>query len=194
MYMTVLKMNKESILNAVSLLDINSSNSIHQWITSKQDVSRKDNELLYKLIYQNNEIYLYIQSKTPFNIENIENYGFIYIKSFNLIFNCSLISFDLQAFPYVTKNNKRYYIKDYQKRIEWLQKYFSKCGLQLLEAIDYKQSKTILDKDKIKEIPTSSFKGIAKVIDKNIFKQAVINGFGRFKNYGCGLLLFKEVL
>lgn len=192
MYMTVFKMTRSSILAAENLLDINSSNSLHRWLTAQQNISRADGKILYKIISKDDELYLYIQSKDKFNIDNLSTYGFVYVKDFEVLdILPEVCSFDLQTFPYKTYQNKRYYIKNLPDRYKWLQKYFSNHGIELLDCVEYKQSSIILDKVYRKYIPTSSFRGTIRITDQTLAKQLIENGIGRFKNYGLGLMLVK---
>ena len=192
MHMTVLKMTRSSILAAENLLDINSTNSVHRWLTAQQDISRAEGKILYKIISKDDELYVYIQSKDKFNINGLSTYGFVYVKDFEVLdILPEICSFDLQTFPYKTHKSKRYYIKSLQDRYKWLQKYFSNHGIELLDCVEYKQSFITMDKVYRKYIPTSSFKGTIHITDQNLAKQLLEDGIGRFKNYGLGLMLVK---
>lgn len=193
MYLTVLKMTRQSVLSAPKLLDVQSTNSVHQWLTGRQDKSRADNKLLYKLITNGDEIYLYIQSLSEFNTENVGAVGFELVKVFDLESRNyeELTYFDVQTFPYKTVNDKRYYIKDTAERYDWLKRQFEKNGIELLDFTEYKQSDIVLDNNQLKRIPTSSFRGRMKVVDPIKAEVFITNGMGRMKNYGLGLILVK---
>jgi len=194
MYMTVLKMTRSSILSATDLLDINSSNSVHKWLTEQQDTHRAEGKILYKIISRNNEIYMYIQSKDKFNLTNIEKYGFELVKEFeNDITNTGIYQFDLQVFPCKTHDDKRYFLKDINDRYLWLQRQFNKYNIDLLECAEYRQTDIIFDKDKVKNIPTSTFRGKIQINNIEQAQEMIENGVGRFKNYGLGLLLLKAI-
>lgn len=193
MYLTVLKMTRQSVLSAPKLLDVQSTNSVHQWLTGRQDKSRAENKLLYKLITNGDEIYLYIQSLSEFNTENVGAVGFELVKVFDLESRNyeDLTYFDVQTFPYKTVNDKRYYIKDTAERYDWLKRQFEKNGIELLDFTEYKQSDIVLDNNQLKRIPTSSFRGRMKVVDPIKAEVFITNGMGRMKNYGLGLILVK---
>lgn len=193
MYLTVLKMTRQSVLSAPKLLDVQSTNSVHQWLTGRQDKSRAENKLLYKLITNGDEIYLYIQSLSEFNTENVGAVGFELVKVFDLESRNyeELTYFDVQTFPYKTVNDKRYYIKDTAERYDWLKKQFEKNGIELLDFTEYKQSDIVLDNNQLKRIPTSSFRGRMRVVDPIKAEVFITNGMGRMKNYGLGLILVK---
>lgn len=193
MYLTVLKMTRQSVLSAPKLLDVQSTNSVHQWLTGRQDKSRAENKLLYKIITNGDEIYLYIQSLSKFNTENVGAVGFELVKVFDLANRNyeDLTYFDVQTFPYKTVNDKRYYIKDTAERYDWLKRQFEKNGIELLDFTEYKQSDIVLDNNQLKRIPTSSFRGRMKVVDPIKAEVFITNGMGRMKNYGLGLILVK---
>lgn len=193
MYLTVLKMTRQSVLSAPKLLDVQSTNSVHQWLTGRQDKSRAENKLLYKIITNGDEIYLYIQSLSEFNTENVGVVGFELVKVFDLDSRNyeDLTYFDVQTFPYKTVNDKRYYIKDTAERYDWLKRQFEKNGIELLDFTEYKQSDIVLDNNQLKRIPTSSFRGRMKVVDPIKAEVFITNGMGRMKNYGLGLILVK---
>ena len=193
MYMTVLKMTRSSILSASTLLDINSTNAVHKWLTNQQDTHRADGKILYKIINKKVEIYLYIQSKDKFNCTNIEQYGFVLIKEMNInITSDGIYDFDIQTFPNRTiENGKRYFIDNINDRYIWLQKQFKKYNIELLECMEYNVSNIIFDKDVPKNISTASYRGKIYINDVNDANNLLENGLGRFKNYGLGLLLIK---
>lgn len=193
MYLTVLKMTRQSVLSAPKLLDVQSTNSVHQWLTGRQDKSRAENKLLYKIITNGDEIYLYIQSLSEFNTENVGAVGFELVKVFDLDSRNyeDLTYFDVQTFPYKTVNDKRYYIKDIAERYDWLKRQFEKNGIELLDFTEYKQSDIVLDNHQLKRIPTSSFRGRMRVVDPIKAEVFITNGMGRMKNYGLGLILVK---
>ena len=193
MYMTVLKMTRQSILNAPNLLDLNDSNLVHQWLCSQQDSSRSEAGILYRVIDKNDEIYMYIQSKAPFNVNNINDFGFEYVKAFDLgnIDLNKITTFDVQCFPCTQKDRKSFFIKNTTDRYNWLQRQFEKHGIQLLSCTEYKLSNVIMTKTTPIRFETASYRGTIKVTDENLALDLLVSGLGRLKNYGCGLLLTK---
>lgn len=193
MYMTVLKMTRQSILNASNLLDLNDTNAVHQWLCNQQDSNRSDAGILYKIINKKDEIFVYIQSKTVFNTSNIEDFGFIYIKSLDLhnIDLDKITTFDVQCVPCKQKDGKSFFIKNTVDRYNWLQKQFEKHGIQLVSCTEYKLSNIIMTKNRPIRFETASYRGNIKITNKELALDLLINGLGRLKNYGCGLLLVK---
>lgn len=193
MYMTVLKMTRQSILNALNLLDLNDANIVHQWLCGQQDSSRSEAGILYRIIDRDNEIFMYIQSKAPFNVDNISDFGFEYVKSFDLgnIDFSKLTTFDVQCFPCVQKDGKSFFIKNTADRYNWLQRQFEKHGIQLINCAEYKLSNIVMTKNKSTRFETASYRGTIKVIDETLALDLLIGGLGRLKNYGCGLVLVR---
>ena len=189
MYLTVRKMTRSSILKATNLLDINNSNEVHKWITNQQDVSRATGQLLYKIIVNKDEIYLYIQSHDKFNLDNIDQVGLMFVKTFTIdtLQNTSYI-FDVQVFPHVTKNGKKMFITNLNDRFTWLKNQFAKNGITLLECDEYKRANVNV---KTKHIITTYYRGRIKVDDSEKAFMLLSQGLGRLKNYGCGLILMK---
>ena len=193
MYMTVLKMTRSSILNATNLLDVNNANAIHQWLCSQQDSSRSEAGLLYRVINKNDDVFMYIQSKAPFNVDNVADFGFEFLKSFDLssIDLNKITTFDIQCFPCKQKDRKSFFIKNTADRYEWLKQQFEKHGIQLISCMEYKLSNIVMIKNKSTRFETASYRGTIKVADEILALDLLISGLGRLKNYGCGLVLVR---
>lgn len=203
MYVTVFKMDKQSILNSNKTLNLNSNYAIHRWITQQQDANRQKAELLYRVIYKADGIYLFVQSKEKFNRENCEDYGLVFLKEIdlkNMLEKISkdpelLLEFDVKTFPCkaVKEKHKHFFLKDQEDRFLWLEKQLNKFGAELLRCTEYQQQNHILDKFKIVKQPSASYKGILKVIDLEKFSSMISNGLGRTKTFGLGMFLIKPV-
>lgn len=194
MYLTVFKMTRDSILNSKHPLNIKSGNAVHQLLTARQDASRAEGKILYKIIETGDEIYLYVQSKDKFNREGIENRGLVFVKEIRLDYDSVLgvYEFDVQVFPnYLTEQGKRYFIKDPGERYKWLYKQFQRKGITLLSCKEYKMSDITVDRDKSVLVRTTSYRGQISIDDCNQAKELFENGIGRMKNYGLGLVLIK---
>ncbi|RZM70250.1 type I-E CRISPR-associated protein Cas6/Cse3/CasE [Pseudoalteromonas rubra] len=80
----------------------------------------------------------------------------------------------------------------------WLHKKLQKGGLELLtqciEFSNYKQHK-VVKKDGARPIQLSTldYFGVAKITDVQKLEQALFNGIGRSKAFGCGLMLIKPL-
>lgn len=198
MYLTVLKMDRNSLLGVTKPLNINSNYAIHKWLTYQQNQSRKDDHILYRIIERDDNIFLYIQTDSIFNLEGVEEKGLTVVRVLDLEDMLKHIGdtvfFDLQTFPYDMKlgSHRRYFITDYEGRITWLKEQFARYNVVLLDQTEYKLSTLIIDKDKNTRVPTSCFKGKIKIEDPEKFKELITHGFGRIKNFGLGLVLFRN--
>ena len=85
-----------------------------------------------------------------------------------------------------------------EQQLEWLKDKSSKNGFNVednLEIIDsrwlsfYKKDS---DKKSVK-IKTATFEGVLTIVDIEVFKKAMLNGIGRSKAYGCGLLTLAKI-
>lgn len=191
MYITVLKMTRESILNAPKLLNISSGYSIHQWITSQQQCTRQEDKLLFRIIETKDSLFLYIQSLKHFNLNNIEEYGFKFFKELEINEVNGNIYFDCVVFPNKEIQGRKMFLKDSIDRENWLRNQFSKNGLNIINCIEYKHGELSVDKDKPKEISVVTYKGFAEVIDPIKAMTLIQNGLGRLKTFGAGMILVK---
>ena len=194
MYLTVFKMTRDSILNSMHPLNINSGNTVHKLLTSCQDTSRAEGKILYKIIESGDEIYLYVQTKDKFNREGIEGRGLVFVKEMYLDYDSILgvYDFDVQVFPnYINSQGKHYFITDTHKRFEWLCRQFNKNGIDILNCKEYKMSNITVDRDKAVLVRTISYRGQIMIKDSNQAKELFENGIGRMKNYGLGLVLIR---
>ena len=193
MFLTVLKMTRDSILSSNNVLNLNSTNSVHKWLLEQQDTHRVDGKILYKILETKNDIFVYIQSKDKFNVSNIEDRGFVFVKEVTLpmVTNGNMYDFDLQTCPNYTKDDKRCFIIDPNQRLSWVQEQFRKHGIILYTCTEYKNAPITVDKDKKQKVPTTSYRGKFYVENQDLAQEFIENGMGRLKNYGCGLILYK---
>ena len=191
MFITVFKMTRDSILSCAMPLNLDNGTAVHKWLTNQQNCTRQNGGLLYRVIKQKDDIYLYVQSKLIFNCTNCEDYGLECVKQFEVsdISNCT--SFDVQCFPTFCKNDKFHLIKNRDKRREWLKNQFEKNGITILDSVEYAYPDCIIEKEKTVSISTVCFRGIMKITDREKANQFISNGLGKMKNYGVGLILVK---
>jgi CRISPR system Cascade subunit CasE len=101
-----------------------------------------------------------------------------------------LLRFRLKANPTVTRAGKRIGLKTIEEQLEWLKTQGSRRGFLLVGAMvtgsqleNYQKSK-----DTRISIQTATFDGHLRVTDPALLMQAVHNGLGHAKAFGCGLL------
>ena len=86
---------------------------------------------------------------------------------------------------------------NYQR--EWLMKKAARCGFSLEE-----RQFDVVENDKLRfskgsqktqvSINVAVYEGELKVVDPDLFRQALTQGIGRAKAYGCGLLTIAKIV
>lgn len=73
------------------------------------------------------------------------------------------------------------------QRLEWLKKQGARYGFTVIQAkiTGYKENRIRKHRFTVKSV---TFEGILQVTDTKKFKQALVQGIGREKAYGCGLM------
>lgn len=191
MYITVLKMTRETILNAPKLLNISSGYAVHKWLTARQQCTRQEDKLLFRIIEQQNALFLYIQSLQHFNLNNIEKYGFKFFNEIEIKELDNHIYFDCTVFPNKEIQGRKMFLKDQLDRENWLKNQFNKNGLNILDCTEYKLSNLSVDKEKPKNISVATYRGFAEVLDTEKAINFIQNGLGRLKTFGAGMILVR---
>ena len=83
--------------------------------------------------------------------------------------------------------NRRIPCHGNSQRLEWLKKQGARYGFKVIQAqvTGYKENKIQKHHFTVKSV---TFEGILQVIDTKKFKQALRQGIGREKAYGCGMM------
>ena len=197
MYMTVIKINNETLANQEYFMDFSDMDFMHKWVTSQVHNSREEENILYRFEDSKNDkgtIWLYIQTDNPFPQKNIGRAGMGFFRSKEIkdinpgdkVYFKLLGSADKKDF--VTQKNV--FIKDINKRRDWLKRKFESCA----EITDFRE--TGITKKTIKggvNITAADFEGYAVITDPEKFLKIVHKGVGRCKNYGLGLVMFNKV-
>lgn len=194
MYMTVLKATFDSIRNGEYLMKFESGEFMHKWITSQFNCTRMDGQILYRIENTKETMYLYVQSKMPLPQKNIARAGMEVVRSYeiaDLYPGCNIV-FKMLYSSHVSKDGKRFFIKNPEDRIrklcERLQLNAGLSGIKVKEI----GIRTVAIKNDVK-MECVEYIGIGTVTEYERFMNAVSNGFGHGKNYGMGLLLYKEI-
>lgn len=199
MYVTVLKANVDSVLNRQHYLNFFDGGAMHKWLTMQQDSSRANGGILYRVMQNKNDIFIYVQTYTPFNLQNIEKYGLTYYgqidvedllpKSENQV-----VTFDAVLWPSKKHAGKDYYLKDEEERRAWVENKFEKNGATVISMNEYGnvsiQMKRPEQEKKIK-LTAITVRGTAVVSDVEKFAGMIGAGVGKLKNFGAGMILFK---
>lgn len=83
--------------------------------------------------------------------------------------------------------NRRIPCHGNSQRLEWLENQGARYGFKVIQAqvVGYKENKIRKHRFTVKSV---TFEGILQVIDTKKFKQALAQGIGREKAYGCGMM------
>lgn len=124
--------------------------------------------------------------------EILSRYGTVTIKDYsNFVENISSTrpyQFKLVANPLQSNiKNRRIPCHGNQERLEWLTEQGARYGFTVIQTkiTSYKENKIRKHRFTVKSV---TFEGILQVTDTKKFKQALAQGIGREKAYGCGLM------
>lgn len=188
MYMTVLKADFESLSKKEYPVDFENGEWMHKWLTSQCNKSRAEEKILYRIDKTQKEMYLYIQSLHEFPQKNLQRAGLKQVKSFILSVPTDYVSFKITCSAGTTKEGKYQFLQKEEERIDWVKKKLS----PFMQDISVKETKlqSASIKGKVR-LPGAEYEGYGIVTNLNAFQDAVTNGFGKAKNYGFGLMLYK---
>lgn len=190
MFMTVLKIDFESLQNRTYLMKVDDGDFMHRWLTSQMDCERVDQHILYRVDKTPDSIYLYIQSDSEFNLKNIKDSGMSVVKQFELNCTGDKIAFAVRCFPTHRVGDKRLYILNAVERENYIRRVLSRCIV--VETIGEIRSARYSVKGN-KSLTFCDFSGTGTVKNYADFMNAVRHGIGKCKCYGAGMLLFKGV-
>ena len=197
MYLTVLKADRKSLLNRTKYVDYYHGNKMHKWLLEQQNASRESENLLYRVMPGDDEIFVYIYSKSKFNAGEAEKYGLKEIKAPDIkelidqAEKRGSFSFDVLAIPQRRNKERSWFIKDPEERERWLKEKFERYGIDI-DCVEYRLVNAVFGKDD-RHSPShgTCFKGVAHLRDDSRLSDVITNGIGRCKNYGAGMVLIK---
>lgn len=160
---------------------------------------RAKNDILYRIIEGKKGIIAYVQSNIKPDWDKAIRSGIVAfdVKDITLLqesfIKGSIYRFNIECSPYIYIENKKRFIKDKQKREEWLQKVGAREGFEIL-AYNEQQTKSVvgIQRDKGSGFGCVIVEGVLRVTDKDKFKEAHKRGIGPRKAYGLGLLLLAK--
>lgn len=124
--------------------------------------------------------------------EALGKYGEVIVKDYSKfvenISSARPYQFKLVANPLqMDIKNRRIPCHGNNERLEWLEKQGKRYGFKVIQAqvIGYKENKIRKHGFTVKSV---TFEGILQVTDIEKFKQALVQGIGREKAYGCGMI------
>lgn len=193
MYITLLMQTIDTLKNASCCVNPNDGSSMHRMLTWLQHSNRLENHLLYRVIKQKKKFFVYVQSDTPLNVQDIERYGFVMRGSVCLDFTQNRqIKFSMRVHPTHSVNKKPQAILDADGRMLWYQKKLDDSGLKVQSISEVTPALIQFTKTakKATVIMCHDVVGYATIEDAEQFRNFVQHGVGKLKNYGAGLFLF----
>lgn len=190
MYMTVLKIDFDSLQTRSYLMKIDDGDFMHKWLTSQMDCERVDQHILYRVDKFTDSIYIYIQSDSAFNLKNVQKSGMHVVKQFEINCTGDKIAFAVRCFPTHRVGDKRLYILDATERENYIKRVLSRYID--VETIGEIRSARYSVKGDAK-LTFCDFSGTGTIKNYADFMNVVRHGIGKCKCYGAGMLLFKGV-
>ena len=153
------------------------------WWLFPNDLTNKPH-VVYSIV--NNEIYVVSSMPTrPAGGLNVQ------CKEYDPNFiNGMAFNFDATVNPVKTNNGKRFAILKYDELLEWMQRQGSNNGFSLLDFSERGHHKYIVNGEPMFGVNLS---GVLQVNDPDKFKHVVLNGIGKAKAYGMGLLRITRI-
>ena len=179
-------------------------NIMRLFAPSADRLCRMDEQILYRVVTQNNVIHLYITSKSAPELSEANWLKKEHCRQRDLQrllegFSAGQVfSFDLLAHPskkqkQVDGNSKRVFLRTAEERAAWLARQGEKCGFRvagLYEEAPYDMhGKRSTGTMKLRVV---RMKGQLQVVDAEKFAASYQNGIGPEKAYGLGMLLLSR--
>lgn len=178
---------------------------MHRNLMGAFDSSRKQADLLYRLVHHKNSIDLYVLSAVMPQWNNISRNGYICVQTRNIealketYSNGSILHFDLLACPAKKvhgngKNSQRVFLRTAEERTEWLERQAAGKGFELLSTNESGIPISIIGKKGVDQIHYAAvnFTGYLKITDAPSFWNNYFSGYGPGKSYGLGMMLISK--
>lgn len=195
MYLSKIEMD---IKNASVRQNLRDCEDMHRSIQKMFGSSRKEANVLYRILPRGNQYFIYmyssqmpqIQDKSGMKLLGTKNMGNMKLE------NGTVYSFSMTAYPSKkikvdgSKNSRRIFIQDSDEQLAWLYRKSEQGGFRIL-TVELKQEIPIHSSQKNHNLHFKrvSFMGQLKVIDEELFRSSLENGIGSEKAYGMGMLL-----
>ena len=193
---------------------VNNPALLHSFVQTRPfGTARKERNVLFRLVKDNDRYILYVQSETMpdwepalgqgIRLEAVRNTD----KMKDLFKEGSAFGFSLMANPVVSPvqnengharsragngvGPKRVFLETRSERLEWIKKLAAKNGFEIVWAQEKSAIPHRVRKKGNREfvIGTVEFDGVLKITDRALFEKAYREGIGRERAYGCGMLM-----
>lgn len=177
----------------------------HNWVENSFPAEVDAHERmrhLWRIDRLNGKRYLLIVSQNKPDLEKMTQYGVActamvkdYDHFIDKIANDQVMNFRLTANPTHRENGKVYPHITVEQQKEWLEKRSEHAGFQLLNNEAGSPAFDIVNRDwptlyhqRRVRLSRVSFEGLLKVTDSELFKQTLVQGIGREKAFGMGMI------
>lgn len=187
MYITQIKLD---LNNRLLYKDLTNLHRYHGYLESAFPAEQLLNVRKRHLWRLENQTILLVSEDEP-DHEVLNKYGNSQSKNYDKFLNNlstkRMYRFELVANPLQRDKRKRIPCNDNKQRIDWLRNQSEYHGFKLQDVRIKKVKKYHIDHHDF-TVKTVDFVGYLEIIDLPKFKKALVNGIGREKAYGCGLL------
>ncbi|GFZ26131.1 type I-E CRISPR-associated protein Cas6/Cse3/CasE [Lactobacillus corticis] len=203
MYLSRVKINDQ---NRRLLKDLNHAGAYHNWVEHcfpEEIEQQKRLRHLWRIDYLSGERYLLVLSENKPDLRQMEKYGVpgtAMTKDYSKFLDNLTTGMPYQfrftgnpvhrVAPADGGRSKTYPHVTVAQQMEWLSDRSELNGFKLHEFNVVNRQKVMLRHHNSRPVKLScvSFEGMLEITDLNKFKAALINGIGREKSYGMGLL------
>ena len=190
--------------------NLSNEQNVHRMVchmfSGSEGTKRENEHLLYRKVSPSGSI-LYIQSDNEVDKCNVEKLGYRIVQQLNLnslintsVENGSYVLLNAKWAPTKTVNGKKISIIDGDERIQWVKRKAEEAGFEIhdlnetgTDHIRFDHNLKYFNRNKAAYINAFTYHMFAKVTDVEKFCNAIQNGVGRGRAYGCGMTLFKPV-
>lgn len=206
MFMTCVEINRLHYSARQALADCCDMhrNIMRLFASDSAPVRRNDEQVLYRVIEQQNVISLYITSKMPPNLQNANWLFTEHCRQRNIqpVLDTfavgQVLAFDLLTHPSKKikghgKNSARVFLKTSDERLHWMIHEGEKHGFRLMEMKEDEpfdmHGRRYTGKIILRIV---RMRGRLQITDAELFAEAYQNGIGPEKAYGLGMLLLSR--
>ena len=180
---------------------LTNAQELHRDVQRMFGTSRAEESVLYRVVTSQNEICLYVQSKSApvWDPAHCGHLRMVYSRDFDEVID-SIIErgwapFNLMCYPSVRKcsssdtPSNRTRIQDYAGRVDWLRSRFERGGCELMNYSESTQTNRVIRQGTQFDLNCSVVEGSMGITDPDAFREMLKAGVGPEKAYGCGMLM-----
>ena len=202
MFLSQLKLDR---MNRQIMKDLSDIYRLHQFIMSGFSEYHQPERILFRMEPETHDqtMHILVQSSVipTWGLKGNMQNGIRIVETKNIDLHIqpdNLYRFRLRANPVVTRNGKRYGLIRDEALIGWLQKKECILGASFTSILPIDEgyvtgTKLKSGRSERVNIKVARFEGILKVHDIHCFKEALKEGIGHAKAFGCGLLSLAKV-